>query len=139
VAFQIREARGEVIFSTKGTNLISDVIVTRQKVIENRKKELQGYLRAVDKAVKLVNAGDAEAIKIVADKLGAKSEEAKEQLAGVTVFDLAGNKSTGFNLSNANNMMGNLELTTKTAVETKMIPKPIETKSLYDDSIINSL
>jgi NitT/TauT family transport system substrate-binding protein len=130
---------GEVIFSTKDTNLISDVIITRQKVIDGRKKELQGYIRAVDKAVKLVNAGDAEAIKIVGDKLGAKPKEAKEQIAGVTIFDLAGNKSTGFNLNNPNNMMKNLELTTKTAVETKLMSKAIETKALYDDSIVNSL
>jgi NitT/TauT family transport system substrate-binding protein len=134
-----KQGGGEVIFSTKGTNLISDVIVTRQKVIDGRKKELQGYIRAVDKAVKLVNSGDAEAIKIVGDKLGAKPNEAKEQIAGVTIFDLAGNKSIGFNLSNANNMMKNLELTVKTAVETKLLSKPIETKMLYDNSIVNSL
>jgi NitT/TauT family transport system substrate-binding protein len=134
-----KQGGGKVIFSTKNTNLISDVLITRQKAIETRKKELQGYLKAVDKAVKLVNAGDAEAIKIVGDKLGAKPDEAKEQIAGVTIFDLAGNKSIGFNLSNANNMMKNLELTAKTAVETKLMPKLLETKSLYDDSIVNSL
>jgi NitT/TauT family transport system substrate-binding protein len=134
-----KQGGGEVIFSTKGTNLISDVIVTRQKVIDSRKTELQGYIRAVDKAVKLVNAGDPEALKIVGDKLGAKPDETKEQIAGVTIFDIAGNKSIGFNLSNANNMMKNLELTVKTAVDTKLLPKPLETKTLYDDSIVNSL
>jgi NitT/TauT family transport system substrate-binding protein len=134
-----KQGGGEVIFSTKGTNLISDVIITRQKVIDGRKKELQGYIRAVDKAVKLVNAGDPESIAIVGAKLGAKPDETKEQIAGVTIFDLAGNKSIGFNLANPNNMLKNLELTAKTAVETKLMPKPIEIKSLYDDSIINSL
>lgn len=134
-----KQGGGEVIFTTKGTNLISDVIVTRQKVIDARKTELQGYIRAVDKAVKLVNTGDAEALKIVGDKLGAKPDETKEQIAGVTIFDIAGNKSTGFNLSNANNMMKNLELTVKTAVDTKLLSKPIDTKALYDASIVNSL
>jgi NitT/TauT family transport system substrate-binding protein len=134
-----KQGGGEVIFTTKGTNLISDVIVTRQKVIDARKTELQSYIRAVDKAVKLVNTGDAEALKIVGDKLGAKPDEVKPQLAGVTIFDIAGNKSIGFNLSNANNMMKNLELTVKTAVETKLLSKPIDTKALYDDSIVNSL
>lgn len=134
-----KQGGGEVIFSTKDTNLIADVIVTRQKVIDSRKTELQGYVRAVDKAVKLVNAGDAEAIKIVGEKLGAKPDEAKEQIAGVTIFDLEGNKSIGFNLENPNNMMKNLELTVKTAVETKLMPKPIEIKSLYDALIVNSL
>jgi NitT/TauT family transport system substrate-binding protein len=134
-----KQGGGEVIFTTKGTNLISDVIVTRQKVIDARKTELQSYIRAVDKAVKLVNTGDAEALKIVGDKLGAKPDETKEQIAGVTIFDIAGNKSIGFNLSNANNMMKNLELTVKTAVDTKLLSKPIDIKALYDASIVNSL
>lgn len=134
-----KQGGGQIIFSTKGTNLIADVIITRQKVINERKTELQSYVRAIDKAVKEVNAGDAEALKIVGEKLGAKPDETKEQLAGVKIFDLEGNKSIGFNLNNPNNMMKNLEITVKTAVDTKVLPKPIEIKSMYDDSIVNSL
>jgi NitT/TauT family transport system substrate-binding protein len=134
-----KQGNGEVIFSTKGTNLIADVIITRQNVIKDRKTDLQNYIRAIDKAVKEVNAGDAEALKIVGEKLGAKPEETKEQLAGVTLFDLEGNKSIGFNSNNPNNMMKNLEITVKTAVDTKLLAKPIEIKSMYDDSIVNSL
>jgi NitT/TauT family transport system substrate-binding protein len=134
-----KQGNGEVIFSTKGTNLIADVIITRQNVIKDRKTDLQNYIRAIDKAVKEVNAGDAEALKIVGEKLGAKPEEIKEQLAGVTLFDLEGNKSIGFNSNNPNNMMKNLEITVKTAVDTKLLAKPIEIKSMYDDSIVNSL
>lgn len=134
-----KQGGGEVIFNTKGTNLVADAIITRQEVIDGRKAELQGYIRAIDKAVKEVNAGDAESLKIIGDKLGAKPNETKEQLAGVKLFDLEGNKTIGFNLSNPNNMMKNLELTVKTAVETKILSKPIGVKSMYDASIVNSL
>jgi NitT/TauT family transport system substrate-binding protein len=127
---------GQVVFSTKDTNLIADVIVVREKLIQTRKKDLQAYLRAVDKAVKLVNAGDPEAIKISAEKMNVKPEEVKEQLTGVNLFDLEANKSMGFQKDNPKSLIGNLDLTVKAAEEFKLISKPIKVESLYDDSII---
>lgn len=127
---------GKVIFSTKDTNLIADVIVVRDKLIQTRKKDLQAYLRAVDKAVKLVNTADPETMKISAEKMGVTSEEVKEQLTGVKLFDLDANKSMGFQKSNPKSLIGNLELTAKAAEEFKLVTKPIKIESLYDDSII---
>lgn len=130
---------GKVIFTTKGTNLIADVIVARQDTLEKRKAELQAYFKAVDQGVKLVNDSNPEALDIVAKKLGVKIGEAKEQLAGVKIFDLDGNKSIGFNLSNPNNMIKNLELTAKGAFDFKLASKPLEVNSLYDDSVLKSI
>jgi NitT/TauT family transport system substrate-binding protein len=127
---------GKVVFSTKDTNLIADVIVVRDKLIQTRKKDLQAYLRAVDKAVKLVNAADPESLKISAEKMGIKPEEVKEQLAGVKLFDLDANKTMGFQKSNPKSLIGNLDLTVKAAEEFKLISKPIKIESLYDDSIV---
>jgi NitT/TauT family transport system substrate-binding protein len=127
---------GNVVFSTKDTNLIADVIVVKDKLIQTRKKDLQAYLRAVDKAVKLVNAGDPESLKISADKMDVKPEEVKEQLTGVKIFDLDANKSMAFQKSNPKSLIGNLELTVKAAEEFKLISKPIKIESLYDDSIV---
>jgi NitT/TauT family transport system substrate-binding protein len=134
-----QQGGGKVIFSTKDTNLIADVIATRQPIIETRKADLQAYLRAVDKAVKLVNAADPEAIQITATKLGVSVDEAKVQLSGVKIFDLAENKSLGFNPSNSQSVLKNLELNVKAAHDSKLIPKLLETKALYDDSIVKSL
>ena len=134
-----QQGGGKVIFSTKDTNLIADVIITRQPIIETRKADLQAYLRAVDKAVKLVDAGDLEAIQITAAKLGVSVDEAKVQLSGVKIFDLAENKSLGFNPNNPKSVLKNFELNVKAAHESKLIPKLIDTKDLYDDSIIKSL
>jgi NitT/TauT family transport system substrate-binding protein len=135
-----KQGGGKVIFSTKGTNLIADVLVVREKLLQTRKQEIQTYIKIIDKAVKLVNAGDLAALKIVGDKMGGVTvADVQEQLKGVKVFDLASNKAIGFEKSNPNSLIGNLDLTAKAAVDFKMIPKPIKIESLYDDSIVKSL
>lgn len=134
-----KDGGGEVIFNTKDTNLISDVIATRQKTIQTRKADLQAYLKAVDQAVKLVNAGDAEAIKITAGKLGVSEAEAKAQIAGVKIFDIEMNQKIGFNRSHPNNVFQNFELTLNTGAEMKVISSSLKPESLYDDSIVMAL
>ncbi len=127
---------GNVVFSTKDTNLIADVIVVRDKLIQTRKKDLQAYLRAVDKSVKLVNVADPEAIKISAEKMNVTPAEVKEQLTGVKIFDLDSNKSMAFKKSNPKSLIGNLELLAKAAEESKMVTQPMKVESLYDESIV---
>lgn len=103
----------------------------------SRKADLQAYIRALDKAVRLVNSGDQEAIQITAKKLSVSPDEAKKN-SGVKIFDHGGNKSLGFNPGNPNNVMKNFELNVKAAYDTKLVPKMLDIKSLYDDSIVNS-
>ena len=134
-----KQGEGEVIFSTKDTNLIADVVVARDRLIQSRKTELQAYFRAVDKAVDLVNGGDAEALKIAGAKLGITGDEVKEQLLGVKLFDLEANKSVAFNKDNSNSLLGNLDLTAKGAYEFKVVPQPLKVETLYDDSIVQSM
>jgi NitT/TauT family transport system substrate-binding protein len=135
-----QQGGGKVIFSSKDTNLIADVLVVRSKLLQTRKQDLQAYLRAVDKSVKLVNAGDLEALKMVGEKMaGVSVAEVKEQLTGVKIFGLAENKTVAFEKSNPNSLIGNLNLTAKTAVDFKIVSKPIAIESLYDDSIVKSM
>jgi NitT/TauT family transport system substrate-binding protein len=134
-----KEGGGKVIFSTKGTNLIADVIAVRQSVIDKRKPELLSLLKAADKASRLLQAKNADALQISAQKLSLKPDELKEQLAGVKFFDLASNKAIGFNAGNANNLFKNLELTAKVAYDLKVTPQLIEPKNTYDDSLLNVL
>ncbi|AFY95453.1 ABC transporter substrate-binding protein [Chamaesiphon minutus] len=130
---------GNIIFSSKDTNLIADVVVVRDKLIKTRSKDLQSYFKAVDKAVKLVMASDPEALKISGDKMGVTAAEVKEQLAGVKLFDVAANKTIAFDKSNPKSLIGNLELTTKAAEEFKFVTQPLKVESLYDDSIVKSM
>lgn len=134
-----KQGGGEVIFTTKDTNLIADVIVARDSFLKSRKSDLQAYLKAVDQAVKLLNARDPEALKLAGAKLGISGDEVKEQLAGVTLFDLAGNKTIGFNKENPKSLMGNLKLTAQAAYDFKIVPKPLQVDALYDDTIVKSL
>jgi NitT/TauT family transport system substrate-binding protein len=135
----LKPGAGTVLFTTKDTNLVADAIAVHKKLIETRKPELQAYLKAVDKAVKLVQAGDAEALKIAATKMGISVAEVKEQLTGVKIFNAAENKTIAFSTTNPNSIIGNLELTTKAAAEFKITSKQIDAKSLYDASIVEAL
>jgi NitT/TauT family transport system substrate-binding protein len=134
-----KQGGGAVVFSTKDTNLIADVIAVPEKLLQTRKADLQAYFRAVDKSVKLLVASDPEALKISGDKLGVSAAEVKEQLTGVKLFDVEGNKTIGFNKSSPNSLIGNLELNAKAASEFKIVPQLLKVESLYDDSIIKSM
>lgn len=130
---------GKIVFSTKDTNLIADVVVVRDKLIKTRQKDLIAYFKAVDKAVKLVNAGDPESLKISSEKMGVTVDEVKEQLTGVKLFDVATNKAMAFNKTDPKSLIGNLELNVKAAEEFKIVTQPIKVESLYDDSVVKSL
>jgi len=134
-----KQGEGEVIFSTKDTNLIADVVIARDRLIESRKTDLQAYFRAIDKAVDLVTSGDTEALKLAGAKLGITGDEVKEQLLGAKLFDLEGNKSVAFNKGNPNSLLGNLEVTAKGAHEFKIVPQPLNVETLYSDSIVQSM
>jgi NitT/TauT family transport system substrate-binding protein len=134
-----QQGGGEIVFSTKDTNYIADVVVARDKFIQTRQTDLQAYFRAVDQAVKLLNANDPEALKISGAKLGVSGDEIKTQLEGVKLFDVEGNKTIAFNLEHSNNITGNLKLTAQAAYDFKMVPQPMKVESLYDAAIIKSL
>ncbi|NJP10222.1 MAG: ABC transporter substrate-binding protein [Leptolyngbyaceae cyanobacterium RU_5_1] len=131
-----QQGGGEVIFSTKDTNLVADVVVARETLIQSRKEDLQKYFWVVDKAVKLLNANDPEALKIAGAKLGVTGDEVKSQLEGAKLFDLEGNKSVAFNKDNPNSLIGNLQLTAKAAYEYKIVSQPLKVEALYDDSTV---
>lgn len=135
-----KQGGGEIIFSSKDTNLIADVLVVRDNLLQTRKPDLVTYIRAVDQGVKLVNAGDLDALKMVGSKMGGLSvADVQAQLKGVKVFDLASNQAMGFEKSNPNSLISNLNLTAQAAVDFKMVTKPIKIESLYDDSLVKSM
>jgi NitT/TauT family transport system substrate-binding protein len=133
-----KQGGGEVIFSTKDTNLIADVVVVRDSMIRARKADLQVYFKAVDKAVKLLNANDPDALKISGVKLGVPAEEVKQQLLGAKLFNLDDNKAFAFDKNNPKSLIGNLELTAKGAFDFKVVTQPLKVEALYDDSIVKA-
>lgn len=134
-----KEGNGEIIFSSKGTNLIADVVVTRPKLIKERRADLIAFLKAADKGIRLLKSGDANAIELAAARLGIAPSELREQLAGITLFDSEGNKTIGFNSENANNAIKSFEVVAKGAYDFKLVQQPLDVRSLYDDSLVKAL
>lgn len=134
-----KEGKGELIFSSKGTNIIPDGLVTTKKVIQDHKPELLAYMRAIDKAVKLINEKPEETTEIIAKKLGISPKEVPQQVNGVRLFDIKGNQAVVFNPNESMNVADSLIFAAKTAKERNLTPNLVDAKTLCDDSLIKSL
>lgn len=134
-----KEGKGKIIFTSKNTNIIPDGLVTREKVIQERRPELMAYMRAIDKAVKLVKEKPEEAAKLVAKKLGISPEEVPAQIAGVRLFDIEGNKNVVFNPKDPMNVVDSISFAAKTAKDLGLTPNLVNAQTMYDDSLVKSL
>ena len=134
-----KEGKGEIVFTTKDTNIIPDGITARADLVKAHKPEIQAYLRAIDKATQLIKSNDPTIIDIIAKKINVTPAEVPAQLAGVKFYDLQDNKAISFDPNNQMSLYNSLEFASKTAQEIKSIPAPIDLKATLDDSVIKSL
>lgn len=139
LAKAVKEGKGEVVFTTKDTNIIPNLLAARGEVLEQRREEVLAYMRAVGKGVDLARSNPDEAASIIAQKLGVKPEEIPDQLAGIRTFDIAGNKEQPFNASNPLYLQKSFESAVQILHATGKIPNTIDAASLIDDSLIKSL
>ncbi|MBD1845782.1 ABC transporter substrate-binding protein [Cyanobacteria bacterium FACHB-63] len=135
----LKEGGGEIIFSSKGTNLIADVLVTHKDLIANRREDLLKFLKAADKGIRLLKTRNEEAVLVASNRLGIRPEELREQLKGITLFDIEDNKTIAFNSNHANNAIKSFELVAKAAYDFKVVSQPLDVQSLYDDSLVKGL
>jgi NitT/TauT family transport system substrate-binding protein len=133
-----KEGKGEVVFSTKGTSIIADVVSARADFIAQNKDALLAYIRAIDKAAKLMKDKPEQTNSIIAKKLGVKPEEVPEQLAGVKLYDLEMNQTLSFNPANPMNLFDSLEFASRVANQIKLISQPIDVNAALDDSLVRS-
>lgn len=133
------EGDGEIIFTSKGTNIIPDGFVTRDRIISDRRPELLAYFRAIDKAVQMIDQKDDNAIEIIAEKLGVTPEEALQQMSGVQFFGVEGNKTVVFNPQDPMNIFDSLKFAAQTAKDINLTPELVDTSVLVDDSIVKEL
>lgn len=134
-----KEGQGTVVFSSKDSNIIPVGLVAKEAVIRDRREDIQALLRAFDAGVQVVRNNPVEANAIIADKLGISPEEVPAQLETVRMFDLAENKSIGFNASHPLNVMDSLEFAAQTSQAIGLISTPVDSKQLYDASLVNAL
>jgi len=134
-----REGNGEIIFTSEDTNIIPDGYIVRTKTFLERKPELKAYLRAVDKATKLIKERDEEAVAIIAKRLEVTPEEANDFLNGVLMLDIEDNKKIVFNKKHALNIYDSLEFAAETAYDIKLTPELVDIDPLIDDSLLQDL
>lgn len=134
-----KAGEGQIVFTSKDTNIIPAGLVTREKVIQEQKNEIIAYMRAIDKGVKFVRQNPEETAKIVANKLGITPEEVPNQLNGVRMFDIEENKTVVFNPKEPMNVVDSIKFAAKTAKELNVISSPVNPDTLYDDSLIKAL
>ncbi|WP_013325161.1 ABC transporter substrate-binding protein [Gloeothece verrucosa] len=133
------EGKGEVVFSTKDTNIVPDGLMVRDNVLQNRQAELQAYLRAIDKATKLIKAKPSEFTDIIAKNLSIQAAEVPEQMAGVKLYDLDMNKTLSFNASEPMGLFNSIDFASKSAKQMNLIPQEIDVKAALVDSVVKSL
>lgn len=134
-----KQGGGKVLFTSKDTNIIPDGLIAKEKTIQARKSEILAYMRAIDQAVKLLEAKDPKAIAIVAKRLNVTPEEAAEQIQGVRLFGIEENKSIVFNPQHPRNVFDSLKFAAKTAKDINLTPSLVNVDALHDDSLIKSL
>lgn len=133
------QGQGQVIFSSKDTNIIPVGVVAKESVIADRREDILAFMRALDKGVAFVRDNPEEANPIVAEKLGVSPEEAPEQLRTVRLFDIEDNKTIGFNPDDPLNVMDSLEFAAETSEAIGLIASPVDAANLYDASLVNAL
>jgi NitT/TauT family transport system substrate-binding protein len=133
-----KDGKGEVVFSTKGTSIIADVVSARADFIAQNNDALLAYIRALNKAVKLMKENPAETNPIIAKKFGVKPEEVPAQFNGVKLYDLEMNQTVSFNPANPMNLFDSLEFASRVANQIKLIPQPIDVNNALDDSLVRS-
>lgn len=134
-----KEGDGDIIFTTKDTNIIPDGFVTKTTIIQERQSELQAYLRTIDKAVTMIQNRDQQAVDIIAKRLGVSVEEAIPQMDGVRYLGIQDNKDMVFNSDHPMNIFDSLTFAAETAYDIKLVPTPVDITTLHDDSIVKSL
>jgi NitT/TauT family transport system substrate-binding protein len=134
-----REGKGEVVFSTKDTNIVPDGLITREDIIQNYKPELLAYLRAIEKATQLIKQKPEEVKDIVAKALSVKPEEVAEQFALIKLYDAKMNQNISFNLSDPNSLLESLTYSNKVGRKLKLLTKDIDIKSALRDEIIKEI
>jgi NitT/TauT family transport system substrate-binding protein len=134
-----KEGKGEVVFSTKDSNIIPDGLIVREDLIKNHKPELLAYIRAIEKATQLIKEKPAEVADIIAKALSVKPEEVAGQMALIKLYDLKMNQTISFNHSDPNSLAESLKFTSKVAKKLKFITKDTDMKTALSDDIVKSM
>ncbi|MEP0911991.1 ABC transporter substrate-binding protein [Leptolyngbya sp. GB1-A1] len=135
----VEEANGQILFTSKDTNVIPNGLAASAETIASRRDDILKYMRAIDKALAFAKTNPEEANQICAKKLGITAAEIPPQLSGIRIFDVKGNQEGPMNLSSPYSLVKSLQSGEQIITQLGLISKPIDAASLVDDSLVKSL
>ncbi|WP_088890626.1 ABC transporter substrate-binding protein [Leptolyngbya ohadii] len=135
----VQEGKGQIIFTSKDTNIIPNGLAASAEVIASRRDDIVKYLRAIDRALAFSRTNASEANEICAKKLGVTAAEIPPQLAGIRVFDVKGNQDGPMNLDSPYSLVRSLQSGEQIITSLGLTSKPIDAAQLVDDSLVKSL
>lgn len=134
-----KDGKGEVIFSSKGTNVIPAGVTARKDFVEKNKETLVAYFKAIDQAVKLIQTNPTGVAEPIAKRLSIKAEEVQGQIGGVKLYTLQDNKTITFNRSDPMNLFDSLDFASKTATKIKLIPSTVDINTVMNDGVVKAV
>jgi NitT/TauT family transport system substrate-binding protein len=133
-----KDGKGEVVFTSKGTNVIPDGVTARKEFAEKNQAAIAAYLKAIDKAVKLIQSNPADVTEPIAKSLAITAAEVPDQLGGVKLYTLQDNKTITFNRSDPMNLYDSLDFASKTAAEIKLIPNSVDINTVMNAALVTA-
>ena len=133
-----KDGKGEVIFSSKGTNVIPAGVTARKDFVEKNKETVVAYFKAIDQAVKLIQTNPTAVAEPIAKRLSIKAAEVLDQIGGVKLYTLQDNKTITFNRSDPMNLFDSLDFASKTATKIKLIPSTVDINTVMTDGVVKA-
>jgi NitT/TauT family transport system substrate-binding protein len=135
----MQEGKGKVIFTTKGTSTIPNLVSARSSVIADRKDEVLGYMRAFNKGATLLKNRDQEALEIVAKVIGVTAAEVAEQLKNDRVMDIEESKTIAFNDKHEFSLVSSLKNAAEVLHKLEKTPALVDANAIIDGSLLKLL
>lgn len=134
----VKESGGTILYSTeKEPGLIPDTLAVRQEVLDSSADAVQKIVDSWFDGVEKLNEGDEDFIQAVCDGAELETEEYKNMLAGVTLFDKSMNQTTFAEGEDYTSLSYTLQKSAEFLLDTGMINEmPEDVTTILDDSFI---
>lgn len=135
-AAQKQNPKVNVLFSGKDDpGIVSDVLVVREEVLEQRPGQVMAMIKAWDAALTHYKANTKADRAVIAKAVGASTEELESAFDGVQFYSLADNQAqlTGSFSTQA------FAHILKSATDAGLVPVPVEPAKIIDARFVNAL
>ncbi len=128
------ENGGQVLFSSKGSNLIPGGLIGKSDRLEERREDIEGFMRAMEKGFEYADANPEEAAQIISDKVEISIDELAPMMSGLKIFRPSEHPEVIFNPENPLNIMDSIKFAADVAKEMELVDPGLEVDQLHDPS-----